>query len=152
MARMHSRRRGKSGSSRPATKDSPTWVDFKPKEIEMLIAKLAKQGETASLIGIHLRDSYGIPSVKVVTGKTVSQILEEKNLSGKLPEDMENLIKRSISIVRHIEENGQDKTAKRGLQLTQSKIRRLAKYYQKSGKLDPAWRFRQDQATFYVDE
>ena len=45
MARMHSRKKGKHGSKKPAKKSTPSWTRYKPKEIEMLIAKLAKDLE-----------------------------------------------------------------------------------------------------------
>ena len=40
MARMHSRKRGKHGSKKPAKKTSPPWIRYKPKEVELLIAKI----------------------------------------------------------------------------------------------------------------
>ena len=44
MARMHSRKKGKSGSRRPIKKTPQTWVRYKSKEAELLIVKLAKEG------------------------------------------------------------------------------------------------------------
>ncbi len=43
MARMYSRKKGKSGSKKPKQKVAK-WVDYKPKEIEDLVIKYAKQG------------------------------------------------------------------------------------------------------------
>ena len=99
MARMHSRKKGKAGSRRPANKTVSSWVTYKDKEVEMLITKLAKEGKTASQIGSILRDNYGIPYVKGVTGKTITKTLEEKKLLGKLPEDLLALIKKSIKLI-----------------------------------------------------
>jgi small subunit ribosomal protein S15 len=151
MARMHSRKRGKSGSHNPITKVVPSWVTYKPKEVEMLVGKLAKKGLTASTIGIELRDSYGIPSVSIITSKTITTILKEKKLTKELPEDLLALMGKFVEVTKHIEENRQDKTAKRGLQLTTSKINRLVKYYKKTGAIDKTWKFNTKQASFYID-
>mgnify|MGYP005840226595 CR=1 FL=1 len=150
MARMHSRAKGKSGSTKPAIKSVPSWVQYKAKEVEMLVAKYAKEGKKPSQIGLFLRDEYGIPDVKTLTGKSVTQILKEKKMSPELPEDLLALIKKSIILRKHIEENKKDNSAKRGLQLTDSKIRRLAKYYKKSGKLSVDWKYEPDKVKIYA--
>ena len=129
---MHSRDKGKSGSNKPITKKVPSWVTHKTKEVEKLVVKLAKEGNSTAKIGLYLRDSYGIPSVKDILGKGVSKVLKENNLSGELPEDLLNLINKLVMIKKHFKENKQDKTAKRGTQLTESKINRLIKYYKKT--------------------
>ena len=146
MARMHSRDKGKSKSTRPSSRDKPLWVRHTSKEVKLLIVKLAKKEYNASKIGLILRDSYGIPSVKDVLGKGVSKILKEENLFGELPEDLLNLIKKSVMLKKHLEENKQDKTAKRGTQLTESKINRLIKYYKKTKTLSDDWKY--DESRF----
>ena len=45
----------------------PEWVMYSDEEIEDLIVKLHKEGNSSSEIGIILRDQYGVPSVKEVT-------------------------------------------------------------------------------------
>jgi small subunit ribosomal protein S15 len=141
MARMHSRRKGKSGSKKPAKKGSYTWMSYKPKEAELLVIKLAKEGNAPSTIGIMLRDTYGIPDVKSITKKSISQILEKKDILPKLPENLSALLKRVIDLQKHLQENKKDMTAKRGLHLTESKIRRLVKYYKNSGRLPESWNY-----------
>lgn len=150
MARMHSRARGKSGSTKPIKKANPSWVQYKAKEIEMLIAKLAKEGQSASEIGIHLRDSYGIPDVKTITKKTITKILEEKKQTKEIPEDLLALIKKAILLRKHMEENHKDFSGKRGVQLTESKVRRLAKYYKASKKLPANWRYDPEKMKMYA--
>jgi len=54
MARMYSRKRGKSGSKKPLKKAAP-WVKYKPKEIEEIVVKLDKEGNSSAKIGILLR-------------------------------------------------------------------------------------------------
>ena len=148
---MHSRKRGVSGSTKPAVKTPPTWVKYKPKEIEMLVAKYAKEGLTPSEIGIHLRDTYGVPDVKLMTKKTITAILEEKKLTKELPEDLMALIKKSVMVREHLGENHKDETAKRGLILTESKIKRLIKYYKGNGRLAADWKYDATRLKMYLD-
>ena len=42
MARMHSRKKGKSGSKKPPIKFIPKWVRYKKEDVEELVVKLAK--------------------------------------------------------------------------------------------------------------
>ena len=72
---MHSRKRGNSGSTRPARLEKPTWVEPSPEEVESEVVKLARRGQSKSMIGTIMRDSRGVPLVKLVTGKKVTQIL-----------------------------------------------------------------------------
>lgn len=151
MARMHSRAKGKSSSKKPLDTTKPLWVRYREKEVEMLIAKLAKEDLSSSEIGIILRDSYGIPNIKQVTGKKIQQILKEKNLLKEVPEDLKALIKRALMIRKHMENNKQDMTAKRGLQLTESKINRLVKYYKTNKKLPAEWKYDPETAKMFIE-
>lgn len=145
MARMYSRKRGKSGSSKPLTASKASWVRYKAKEVELLIVKLAKEGKNSAAIGTTLRDSYGIPDVKSLTNKRITQILSEKKLTGDLPEDILSLMKRAVIVRKHLVANHKDRTAKRGMQLTEAKINRLAKYYKKTKKLPVDWKYDPDK-------
>ena len=149
MARMHSRRKGVSGSKKPFNKTA-SWVRYAPKEIEMLIQKLAKDGKTASEIGMFLRDSYGIPDVKALTKKTVTTIVKEKGLGKEIPEDLYHLIQKAVTLQKHREANKQDNTSLRGLQLTESKIRRLVKYYKRTGAVPANWKYDAKSLRLYV--
>ena len=151
MARMYSRVKGKSGSKKPLDLAKPLWVRYGEKELEMLIAKLAKEGMSSSEIGTMLRDSYGIPNVKQITGKRIQQILTEKKLLKEVPEDLRDLIKRALMIRKHMENNKQDMTAKRGLQLTESKVNRLIKYYKEKGKLPADWKYDFEAVKIYAE-
>lgn len=151
MAKKYSRDRGSSGSKRVLNKDKSIWVGYKPKEVEMLIVKLAKEGKSSSEIGITLRDSYGIPSVKNLTGKSITKIMQEKKLLPQLPEDLTNLMKKALDIRDHLKNNHKDTTAKRGLELTESKIRKMVTYYKKKGALEETWKYNPKNAKLYVD-
>jgi small subunit ribosomal protein S15 len=151
MARMYSKKKGKSGSSKPLEMKEQSWLRYKGKEVEMLIAKLAKEGTKPSQIGIHLRDAYGIPDVRLVTGKKLTAILADKNLLQKFPEDIISLMSRRIAITKHMLENKKDQTAKRGVDITDSKIRRLVKYYKAKGKISKEWNYNPDEIKMYME-
>jgi small subunit ribosomal protein S15 len=147
---MYSGSKGKAGSKKPFSLKAH-WVAYKPKEIEMLIAKLAKTGKSAAQVGLALRDTYGIPDVRRVIGKSIAKVLEEKNLKPKLPEDLSALIKRSVTLRKHIARNHKDEPAVRGLTLTESKIGRLVKYYKKNKVLPEEWAFDRKRAEFFTE-
>ncbi len=148
MARMYARKKGKSGSKKPLTK--ATWVEYSAEEVEQLVLKLAKEDHSSAMIGIILRDQYGIPSVRDVTGKKVSKILSEHGLAPKIPEDLFNLLKRAVNLRKHLEVHRKDKHSRRGLELIESKIRRLAKYYIRKGKLPKDWKYDPEKAKIWV--
>ncbi|MBR9699594.1 30S ribosomal protein S15 [Candidatus Woesearchaeota archaeon] len=151
MARMHGGAKGKSGSTKPSGKTGYAWLSYKPREVEMLIVKMAKEGKPASLIGLTLRDAYGIPDARVLLKKKITEVLKAKKLVKELPEDMLALIKRSVALHKHMNENKQDMTAKRGLQLTESKIKRLIKYYKKNGRIAEDWKYDPSKAGMFLE-
>lgn len=139
MARMHSRKRGKSRSVRPISKVPPAWVKITPEEVEALVVKYYKEGYSPSMIGQMLRDSHGVPLVKQITGKTVKQILKGHGLYSSIPEDLQNLINRALRMRAHLSRFRSDRTNVHRLQLVESKIRRLVKYYKRIGELPADW-------------
>ncbi len=148
---MHSRKKGRSGSKRPAKLARQSWLSLKPREIEMLVVKYAKEGKSPSRIGLYLRDEYGVPSVKVATGKSIKQLLAEKKLLPPIPEDLMALMRKAVLLRKHMEENKKDVPGKRGLQLTESKIHRLAKYYKESGVLPETWKYDPEEIKLLVE-
>lgn len=150
MARMYSRARGKAGSKKPSEPVKPVWVPYKPKEIEQLVVKLSKTELTPSQIGLALRDTYGVPSVKALAEKKIVRILKEGNAAPSLPECMSSLIKRHIKLMKHLEVNRHDETAKRGEMIIQSKINKLAKYYKRKGVLAESWQYDKEKAKLLV--
>lgn len=151
MARMHARRRGSSGSKKPFIKEKPEWVTMESGEIEDKVAELANEGKDAALIGIVLRDQYAISSVKLLTGKSVGQILKERKLSPRLPEDLQNLMRRAITLNEHLKNNSRDRHNRRSLQLVESKIRRLVKYYGSEGTLPDGWKYSLETAKLEIE-
>lgn len=141
MARMHTRRRGSSRSRRPLISENPSWVPIDEAEITDLIVKYAKDGVGSAQIGLKLRDQYGVPNVKLATGKTVTQIMEENNVLSPIPEDLSNLMTKAISLNNHLKLNSRDVANKRGLALVEAKIRRLERYYKANGTLPSNWKY-----------
>ncbi|MGC8850461.1 MAG: 30S ribosomal protein S15 [Candidatus Bathyarchaeia archaeon] len=142
MARMYTRKRGSSGSTRPVSKRPPSWCKYTPEEVENLVVRLAKEGTPPSMIGGILRDQYGIPLVKPITGKKVGRILEEAGLKPPLPEDLQRLMIKAERLKRHLEKNRKDYHNKRSLALIESKIHNLSKYYKRAGVLPQDWRYK----------
>ena len=141
MARMYSRKHGKSGSKRPLRDKAPEWVRYNKKEGEQLVLKLAKDDRSSSEIGITLRDQYGIPDVREITGKKIVQILRDNKLAQEYPEDIMNLMRKALGIKEHLARHKHDPFAIMGLELTESKIRRLGKYYIRKGLLPESWKY-----------
>ncbi len=151
MARKYSGSHGKHGSKKPTKKIKPSWVTYTPKEIEELVVKLAKAGKNPSQIGLVLRDSYGIPDVQIIANKKIKDILAENKITHELPEDLMSLIKREINILKHMEKNKHDMTAKRGLQLTESKIYKISNYYKRTKKLPADWKYDRERIKLIVN-
>jgi len=152
MARMHSRKRGRAGSKKPSSKTVPKWVRYKKEEIEKIVIKLAKEGNSTAKVGLILRDQFGIPSVKLMTGKTISHIFKEEKIYPTYPEDILNLLKKSVNLRDHLEKNKGDSTSKKGLELLESKIRRLGKYYVRKKVLPPDWKYEPEKVKLLVQQ
>lgn len=128
----------------------PEWIEYSNEEIEELILKLRKEGNSTSKIGIALRDQYGIPDVKLITGKKITKILEDHGQELKYPEDLMNLIRRAVNIREHLDENPKDLHTRRGLRIIESRIRRLVRYYVNDGVLPEGWRYDPRSAALLV--
>ncbi len=142
MARLYTSKRGRSGSTRPISKKPPAWCKYEPEEVEALIAKLAKEGNTSSTIGTILRDRYGIPLVKPILGKTINEVLASSGLMSKMPEDLEVLLKKADDLRKHLEKNRKDSVNKRSLALVESRIHRLVRFYKDKGALPVEWEYK----------
>jgi small subunit ribosomal protein S15 len=144
---MPKKEKGRSHSIRPVSKRPPSWCKYQPEEIEALVVKLAKEGHPASRIGTILRDQYAIPLVNPFTGKTITQILKEAELAPSMPEDLGNLLKKAAKLIAHMEKNNKDLHNKRALQVVETKIYKLSKYYKRKGVLPPSWKYQAKTAT-----
>jgi len=142
LARLYASKRGRSGSTRPVSKKPPMWCKYKPEEIEALVVKLSREGNSPDIIGVILRDRYAIPLVKPITGKTITQILQSSGVVLKTPEDLDSLLKKADGLRKHLEKNREDYISKRTLALVESKIHRLVKYYRGLGVISPDWEYK----------
>jgi len=128
------------------------WVSYSSEEVERLVVKLAKDGLQPAQVGLVLRDQYGIPSVKAASKKALTQILAENQLLPSIPQDLFNLLKKAVRLHAHLERNKRDAHSVHGLELMESKVRRLVKYYRNTGKLPSDWNYNADRAKLIVEK
>ncbi|ADI73135.1 Ribosomal S13S15 domain protein [Methanohalobium evestigatum Z-7303] len=150
MAKMHTRRKGQSGSTRPMRNEVPEWSPLDVNEIEQKVIELWKNGYSSSEIGMILRDIHGVPDVKLATGKKITSILVENNEEFHVPEDLYNLVVKAIRIRKHLDINPHDIHNKRSLQNIEAKIRRLAKYYRSNNVLPSDWKYKPETAEMLI--
>ena len=151
MSRIHSRRRGRAGSHRPYPNAPPTWATLSREEVVEEAVKLAKGGASSAQVGTVLRDSYGVPSVRAVTGERLAPLLASHGVKPELPEDLQALLKRVVHLQRHLDTHPKDLANRRGLSLMESRIRRLAHYYRQHKLLPATWRYTSSTAVLQVE-
>ena len=98
-------------------------------QVTDMICKLSKKGTTPSQIGVILRDHHGVGRVTTVTGTKILRILRKLGLAPEIPEDLYFLIKKAVSMRKHLDVFRKDRDAKFRLILVESRIHRLARYY-----------------------
>lgn len=138
-------------SSIPVRDSPPEWVPMLPREVEKKVLDLAKEGMAPARIGLTLRDTYGIPSVHELTGKKIGAILAAGGIEEKVPHDLQNLIGRAINLQEHVEKNHKDLHNRRGLEMIEARIRRLARYHKDHGNLPEDWKYTREGARLLVD-
>ena len=141
MARIHAHTRGQSHSVRPVSKNVPPWRIMTHTELSSLIVRLSKEGLTPSAIGTKLRDEYGIPLVKTVMEKTITQIRIENGIKEDMPEDLRQLVQRALALQRHLRTHNTDRRNVRSLELIEAKVHRLSKYYKRNMKISKDWKY-----------
>lgn len=151
MGRMHSSGKGISASAIPYSRKTPSWFNSTPEEVKEQIIKYARKGLTPAAIGTVLRDSHGVPQVKVATGNKILRILKSSGLAPELPEDLYHLIKKAVSMRKHLERNRKDRDTKFRLILVESRIHRLSRYYRTAGVLPPTWKYESATASALVN-
>ena len=105
---------------------------------------------SSAAIGMTLRDQYGIPSVKKITTKKTMQIIAENDIAPKVPEDLMNMFKKAVKLREHMKTNKKDTTSKRGLELLESKIRRMIKYYISISKIPKGYKYSPERTKLIV--
>ena len=147
---MHSKGKGMSSSALPYKRTPPSWCKTTSQEVTDTICKLARKGMRPSEIGVYLRDQSGIPQVGSITGSKVLRLLKAHGLAPELPEDLYYLIKKAVSMRKHLERSRKDKDGKFRLILIESRIHRLARYYKRTRKLPPTWKYESATASTLV--
>jgi len=142
MGRLHTHNHGKAHSIRPIESKFSSWVKQDPKEIEELVMKYAKDGNTPSQIGIKLRDQHAIPLVKPIINKTISDILDQNDLKSEIPEDLNNIVTKAVGLQKHLKSNKNDRRNIRSLELIEAKVHRLSMYYKKIGRIPKNWKYK----------
>lgn len=147
MARMHTRKRGKSRSRKPSL--TGKWVKVEKEKVGGAIEQMAKEGKPPSKIGLVLRDEHGIPDAKKALGVSISAFLKQKNLSPQYPSDLIDLVRKAVRLRKHLTSNKKDKDNRRHLHNVESKINRLVRYY-RGRKLPKDWRYVPEEAALLV--
>lgn len=152
MPRTSTKKKSKSESTGSTDKrQHPEWSALNPREVESRIVELAKSGKSTSEIGMILRDQYAVPDARVATGKKISEIIKENELTPEIPEDLRNLINSALQLKKHTDTHAKDFHNKRSLHLMEAKIRRLTKYYQGQKRLPKDWKYSPEQAKLMVE-
>ncbi len=141
MSRVHTGRKGRAGSHRPYPLTKPEWVTVTTEEAVETAVQLAKAGRLSAQVGQVLRDSYGFPSARAVTGKRLGALLAENGVRPEIPEDLQALLKRVVHLQAHLKSHPKDLSNHRGLSLMESRIRRLARYYRQRRRIPENWRY-----------
>ena len=126
---------------KPSTMKSD-WVKLTSEQIGKLVVEMNKEGLNASQIGIKLRDEHAISSIKSVTGKNMKGFMEDNGISQEIPEDLEALVKRALSLQNHLKSNKGDRKNVRSLELLEAKVHRLSKYYKKKNIIPKNWKYK----------
>ncbi|TLY11143.1 MAG: 30S ribosomal protein S15 [Thaumarchaeota archaeon] len=141
MARIHVHTHGKSHSTRPTSKSSPSWLTLSRDQVSSVIVRLSNDGLSPSEIGVRLRDEHGIPLVKPVLGKSLSEVLAENKINPDMPEDLDKLVKKALGLQKHLKVHNSDHRNVRSLELIEAKIHRLSKYYKSTSKIAKNWKY-----------
>eukprot|EP01054_Gregarina_sp_Poly1_P006023 Gregarina_sp_Poly_1__6022@NODE_3176_length_1301_cov_168_794976_g345_i1_p1_GENE_NODE_3176_length_1301_cov_168_794976_g345_i1NODE_3176_length_1301_cov_168_794976_g345_i1_p1_ORF_typecomplete_len158_score11_85Ribosomal_S15/PF00312_22/1_9e03Ribosomal_S15/PF00312_22/4_9e18Epimerase_2/PF02350_19/0_048Myb_DNAbind_4/PF13837_6/0_17_NODE_3176_length_1301_cov_168_794976_g345_i18261299 len=79
-----------------------------------------------------------------------SRIRPLLGLASEIPEDLYFLMKKAVTMRKHFDKARADKDCKFRLTLCESKIHRLARYYRKTRKLPPTWKYTPAKASAAV--
>ncbi len=141
MARLHSKKKGKSKRKRAKRKEKAEFVELGEEKIKEIVRNLYQKGVPPSQIGLILRDEYGVPSFKAQTGKKLVQYLEEENLYKTFPEDLLNLFSKAVRMYEHLKQHKKDIHNRVKFSHIESKIHRLLRYYKRVGKVPKDWNY-----------
>jgi small subunit ribosomal protein S15 len=150
IARLHSGKKGKSGTKRPKTRIVPEWSELKKAEIQEIAIRLAKERIPPAKIGLILRDEYAVPEPRAVFGMGLSEFLRSEGALPELPEDLLNLMKKIVRMQEHLKRVKKDTANKVKMSHVESKIARLVKHYTKEGMLPAGWKYDREKVALLV--
>lgn len=153
MAKMHSKKKGKSKSRKPiadAAEFGKGTDKLSKDDIAELAAGYARQGASPALIGERLKREHGVPYVRQATGARLVELLKGKGITGVVPQDMRDLMTKAVRMRKHLEKNKQDVYSRTRLMRTESKLLRLGKYYVRKGTLPQGWKYDPRKAELIV--
>jgi small subunit ribosomal protein S15 len=150
MSRLHSKKKGKSGTKRPKAKEVPKFVGETPAKVKETIVKMTKEGVPASKIGMVLRDLHNVPSVRALTGARLAAVMKKEGVMPEYPEDLIALIKKAVRMRTHLKNSKADTHNKVKLMHVESKINRLVKYYTNNNRLPKNWKYDPESAALLV--
>lgn len=78
--------------------------------------------------------------------------MKEHKVYPEIPEDLLSLLKKAVRLREHLEKHKKDKHSKRGLELLESKIRKLGKYYVRKRILPKDWKYSPEEAKLIVQK
>lgn len=148
MARMHSKKRGKSKSHKPRGVVSDS--SYSKEEIKKVALELARKGTRPSQIGITLRDQYGVGNLRVVLGERLNTMIKKEGSASKYPQDLMDLIRKAVKLREHMKKNKQDEHNKVKLMHVESKISRLVTYYKREKVLERNWKYDPENAVLLL--
>lgn len=148
MARLHTRRHGKSRSRKTFGSEANAGVD--KEALEQAIIAYSKQEMKPSVIGERVKNELSANYLKEALGKRLTEYLEEKGVRSDIPYDLLDLMAKAVSMRKHLALNNRDVHNKTRLQRVESKIWRLSKYYKRTGKLPMDWKYDPVQAELRI--
>lgn len=148
MARLHTRKHGKSKSRKPAPADVKSDADVS--KVEKAIMEYSKQGISGAMIGQRVKEKHGAGYLKPLLGKRLGQFLAEKGVVKALPDDLMSLMRKAVGMHKHLDANHRDVYGRIRLIRVEAKIGRLSKYYRGTGKLPADWKYDPKQAALVI--
>lgn len=150
MAKLHSKKKGKSGTKRPKSNVAPAWVTMDQSQLREVVLKMAREGVAPSRIALFLRDQHGIANLRAILGMSLLAFLRKEKAAPEYPEDLLALIRKAMRLRSHLKSSKKDLHNKVKLGHVESKIGRLAKYYSSKGVLPKGWKYDHEQVSLLV--
>mmetsp|Transcript_27655 Transcript_27655/g.38618 ORF Transcript_27655/g.38618 Transcript_27655/m.38618 type:complete len:169 (+) Transcript_27655:765-1271(+) len=145
MGRMYSKGKGISSTTVPYRKYSCEWKGLTSQNLIKIVSNLARNNNLPpSKIGLILRDEKLVVDTKNISGMNISKILRLKGLVPIIPEDLFYLIKKANKIKEHLIEYNHDLNSIFHLNLIESHIYRLSRYYKRIYRLPKNWKYISD--------